>query len=106
MPADDYTSFSGGGALKLKGGRVSKGKKKKSKEKQPSDLERALCTGESSKTKERASSEKRDKDADKDADKPAEDEADAREPVDEYKTEAERRHEEYKRKKVRIHRNW
>ena len=43
MPSDDYASFSGGGALKLKGGKIGKNKKKK-KDK-ASDLERSLSTG-------------------------------------------------------------
>lgn len=97
MPSDDYASFGGGGALKLKGGKVSKGKKKR-KDK-PSDLERALSAGESSKTKELADDERHEKDADR----PKDEEEVGQEPVTEYKTDAERRHEEYKRKKVRIH---
>lgn len=42
MPSDDYSAFSGG-ALKLKGGKVKKHKKKKDK---GSSLEKALSTGD------------------------------------------------------------
>ena len=44
MPSDDYASF-GGGALKLKGGKVKKHKKKKDK---GADLGKSLSIGESS----------------------------------------------------------
>ncbi|PKS05324.1 hypothetical protein jhhlp_008698 [Lomentospora prolificans] len=40
MPLDDYASVGGGGALRLKGAKVSKSKKKKKKDK--AGLERAL----------------------------------------------------------------
>lgn len=96
MPSDDYASFSGGGALKLKGGKISKNKKKK-KDK-PSGLERSLSTGDAvdGKELEKSSSTKGTTDADK-----VEEEAPADDEPLEYKTDAQKRHEEYKKKKVR-----
>ncbi|KAI1776004.1 DUF1754-domain-containing protein [Hypoxylon cercidicola] len=83
MPADDYASVGGGGALKLKGGKVQKTKKKKSK---VSSLERSLSVDATS--KETESTPRGDsKDVDEEA-------------VTEHKTEAERRHEEANRKKM------
>lgn len=108
MPSDDYTAFSGGGALKLKGGKVSKSKGKKKKDKTAAELERALSTGDSadnnsSRDVEKAAGEnkKHRKDPQDEDERPAqeEEEDDGDEPV-EYKTEAQKRHEEYKRKKV------
>lgn len=96
MPSDDYAVFSGGGILKLKGGKISKNKKKKKD--RPTDLERSLSTGEASASKElekSSSSKKRSKDEERVEEEAPEEE----EPVD-YKTEAQRRHEEYKKKKV------
>ncbi|KAI1377474.1 DUF1754-domain-containing protein [Hypoxylon crocopeplum] len=89
MPADDYTSVGGGGALKLKGAKVQKTKKKK-KSKIP-NLERALSPEDVSPAKE---VEKAQRDGSKDG----EDEHDG--DVVERKTEAERRHEEAARKKM------
>lgn len=99
MPSDEYSSF-GKGALKLKGGggKVKKHKKKKDK---GSDLQKALSTGE-------ASGERRDSDAGADqlekrtkSRSPVEaDDDDGDDSVVRQKTEAERRFEEAKRKKV------
>ncbi|KAI4601756.1 hypothetical protein KJ359_010620 [Pestalotiopsis sp. 9143b] len=108
MPSDDYTAFSGGGALKLKGGKVSKSKGKKKKDKTAAGLERALSTGDSadnssSRDVEKAAGEnkKHRKDPQDEDERPPqeEEEDDGDEPV-EYKTEAQKRHEEYKRKKM------
>lgn len=107
MPSDDYTAFSGGGALKLKGGKVSKSKGKKKKDKTTAaGLERALSTGDSADGSARdvekaAGKKKHRKDPQDEDERPAqeEEEGDGDEPV-EYKTEAQKRHEEYKRKKV------
>lgn len=93
MPADDYVSAAGAGALKLKGGKIQKNKKKK-KTKAPT-LERSLTPGDSStstsKPKDVEDPGQRDS---KDADDGGEGE------VVEQKTEAERRYEEANRKKV------
>jgi protein FAM32A len=100
MPSDEYSSF-GKGALKLKGvgGKVKKNKKKDKK--QPSDLEKNLSTGESS---SRAVSEpKEDRQLSRRPTPGAEDGpgGDEAAPV-RYKTEAERRFDEAKRKKVSV----
>lgn len=99
MPSDEYTVF-GKGALKLKGGggKVKKHKKKKDK---GSDLEKALSTGETS-------GDHRDGDA---GEKEIEKRVKSKSPVEaddveegpvRQKTEAERRFEEAKKKKVSI----
>lgn len=108
MPADEYSSFGGGGALKLKGGKVTKHKKKKKdRSGAGSDLEKSLSTGE---TQSKSDEKRKDKkirepgsDEEPENKKKRDDDGndadgDAR-PV-EYKTEAERRHEEFQRKKV------
>lgn len=87
MPADEYASVGGGGTLKLKGGKVQKTKKKKKSKAQA--IERALSTEDDSTSKE---VERTPRDDGKDGE-----EGD----VAEHKTEAERRHEEANRKKVR-----
>ncbi|KAJ2980800.1 hypothetical protein NUW58_g6852 [Xylaria curta] len=92
MPADEYASTGTGGALKLKGAKVQKAKKKKKSKGQDKDksaaLERSMSTG----SKERDGS---NKDAERAA---TPDHGSDHEP--EYKTEAERRHEEAMKKKV------
>ncbi|KAI1092351.1 DUF1754-domain-containing protein [Rostrohypoxylon terebratum] len=93
MPADDYASVGGGGALKLKGGRVQKNKKKK---KTKSNLECSLSTTDDSASQD--AKQKQAREADK-ADKPRQDDGDD-EDIVEHKTEAERRHEEANRKKM------
>ncbi|KAI4859131.1 DUF1754-domain-containing protein [Hypoxylon rubiginosum] len=90
MPADDYASVGGGGALKLKGGKVQKTKKKK-KSKAPS-LEQSLSAGDDSTSKE---TERAPRDDGKNMDEGAVAVA-----VAERKTEAERRHEEANKKKM------
>lgn len=100
MPSDDYASFSGGGALKLKGGKIGKSKKKK-KDK-ASDLERSLSTGGSGGEAKLDPDKKRAKSKAIDDGRPEEaPEDDADEGLADHKTEAERRHEEAQRKKVR-----
>ncbi|KAI5856220.1 DUF1754-domain-containing protein [Durotheca rogersii] len=88
MPADDYLSV-GGGALRLKGGKVQKTKKKK-KSNAP-DLNRSLPAWDDSarqdvETPQQSDHRKDENDGDRD-------EA-------EYKTEAERQYEEANRKKM------
>ncbi|KAJ4389174.1 hypothetical protein N0V93_006637 [Gnomoniopsis smithogilvyi] len=84
MPSDDYASASTGGALRIKGAKVKKNKKKKSGR---SDLEKNLSTGEAS------SSKKSEQAA---GDESIEEEA----PSERRKTEAERRFEEARKKKL------
>lgn len=96
MPSDDYAPIGGGGALKLKGAKVSK-KKKKSKEK--ADLAKNLADGEGTvaKTKSPATNDNDDGEAEK----RSEGEDDAM--LGSRKTEAEKRYEEVKRKRVGFH---
>ncbi|KAI1750125.1 hypothetical protein F4782DRAFT_263103 [Xylaria castorea] len=92
MPADDYVSAGTGGALKLKGAKVQKAKKKKSKSKdkdKSASLDRALSTTP------------KERDGTKDVEKAATPDRESDpEPESEYKTEAERRHEDAMKKKV------
>ncbi|KAK8110542.1 uncharacterized protein PG998_006999 [Apiospora kogelbergensis] len=103
MPSDDYSSFGGGGALKLKGGKVTKHKKKKKDRGTGSDLEKSLSTGQNDNTalEEKKKKKKKSKESgsDNDDEKKRRDAEDDARPV-EYKTEAERRHEEFQRKKL------
>lgn len=106
MPSDEYAS-AGGGALRIKGAKVKKHKKKKAR----SDLEKNLSTGEPSSS---TSSSKKDPAAEQDAgeDAPQQQQGDeelekARRDGDDggpssksRKTEAERRFEEVRRKKL------
>ncbi|KAI1464631.1 DUF1754-domain-containing protein [Daldinia caldariorum] len=92
MPADDYVTAAGTGALKLKGGKIQKTKKKK-KTKTP-NLEHSLTPGESSNSKLKDVDDPRERDT-----KDAED-GDGDGDVVEHKTEAERRYEEANRKKM------
>lgn len=88
MPGDEYASVGGGGALKLKGAKVGKKKKRKDK----SDLEKNLATGEIAKV-DRAES--------KQEDDPEASRADEEDNVPESKkTESELRYEEFKKKRV------
>ncbi|KAI1391264.1 DUF1754-domain-containing protein [Hypoxylon trugodes] len=86
MPADDYTSIRGGGALKLKGGKVQKAKKKKKTK--AASPERSLSIADESSVIEAEKIQRGD----------GKDEEDTK--VVEHKTEAERRHEEANRKKM------
>ncbi|OIW29789.1 DUF1754-domain-containing protein [Coniochaeta ligniaria NRRL 30616] len=97
MPSDEYSSF-GKGALKLKGGggKVKKHKKKKDK---VSDLEKALSTGETSgEHRDGVIGEKQVEKRTKSR-SPVEDDEAEEGPV-RQKTEAERRFEEAKKKKL------
>lgn len=86
MASDDYTAVGGGGALKLKGSKVHKKKKKRDKK---TDLEKNLDTGKR---------EGPDPDKKKEADDEPRDEEDDR--PEAQKTEAEKRHDEIKKKRV------
>lgn len=109
MPSDDYTSVVGG-SLKLKGGKIKKHKKKKASDKGGSDLEKALDTGgrraksttpaleAEEETRSPLALSRRDKDDHQEREEEEDDQ-----PPTAYKTEAERRFEEARRKKVRRH---
>ncbi|KAH7264264.1 hypothetical protein FSOLCH5_010215 [Fusarium solani] len=86
MASDDYTAVGGGGALKLKGSKVHKKKKKRDKK---TDLEKNLDTGKR---------EGPDPDKKKEADDEPRDEEDDR--PEAQKTEAEKRHDEIKKKRL------
>lgn len=108
MPADEY-AVAGGGALKLKGGKVQKTKKKKktttTNKEGGSNLERSLAVveGESSKNVAEKQGKKKQRNEAKDTKSPENsDNDDGGENVADHKTEAERRHEEIQRRKVRI----
>jgi len=101
MPSDDY-AYVGGGALKLKGAKVKKNKKRKDR---PRDLERALSTSDGrSVTPDNNALTRRNGD-DGPPSNPGED-ISTRDPEQDdsvavsRKTEAERRFDEAKRKKV------
>lgn len=98
MPADDYVSTGTGGALKLKGAKVQKAKKKKSKSKDNKDksasIERALSGTPA------ADAPQLEKGHIEDAKKAVGTTGPDSDPEPEYKTEAERRHEEAMKKKV------
>ncbi|KAH9989040.1 DUF1754-domain-containing protein [Xylariaceae sp. FL0662B] len=96
MPADDYTSVGGGGALKLKGGRVHKAKKKK-KGSKLENLEHSIsASGDDSASKE---IERLRREDEKDGASHNESNPEKGD-VPEQKTEAERRHEEANRNKM------
>lgn len=90
MPSGDYSNV-GGGALKLKGGKVQKKKKKKDK----SGLEKSLAS-EDGAIVEKSSVPPEDRDKDGSAD-----EKDDHRPAPQ-KTESERRYEETRKKRVRF----
>jgi len=98
MPSDEYTGAAGG-ALKLKGGKIQKSKKKKSKSKDKdvsSKLERS-----SRSTSAVAESKDDNGNVAEKAATPATETSDHEEDhTTEYKTEAERRHEEAMKKRV------
>ncbi|KAH8733679.1 hypothetical protein BGZ61DRAFT_474340 [Ilyonectria robusta] len=89
MASDEYSVVGGGGALKLKGAKVHKKKKKRDK----SDLEKNI--GKEVAKKGNAAE---DKAKDKAKDKADEEDEDDRPVV--QKTESEKRHEEIKRKRL------
>ncbi|KAF4984943.1 hypothetical protein FDECE_16951 [Fusarium decemcellulare] len=91
MGSDEYTAVGGGGALKLKGAKVHKKKKKRDK----TDLEKNLGTGKR---------ERKDDGDDDDDNKRKKTDDEPRDEEDEehevQKTEAEKRHEEIKKKRL------
>lgn len=92
MPSDDYTSAVGGG-LKLKGG-ISKGKKKKKAKKDPEKDDSATTPAEKPPQNEDIAPIE-EKDAEEVADTKEEPEDD-----EDRKTEAEKKYEEMRRKRV------
>ncbi|KAH7249978.1 uncharacterized protein BKA55DRAFT_568484 [Fusarium redolens] len=88
MGSDDYAAVGGGGALKLKGAKIHKKKKKRDK----TDLEKNLDTGnkdDEKRKKRRKDEEEQDPHDEDDEDKP-----------EVQKTEAQKRHEEIKKKRL------
>ncbi|KAG5755065.1 hypothetical protein H9Q69_000162 [Fusarium xylarioides] len=89
MGSDDYAVVGGGGALKLKGAKIHKKKKKRDK----TDLEKNLDTGnkdeEKKKKKKSEDGEEQEPHGEDDEDKP-----------EVQKTEAQKRHEEIKKKRL------
>lgn len=105
MPSDDYAAV-GGGALRIKGAKIKKHKKKKTGK---SDLEKNLSTGEplstssSSKLKDReeiGKEGKKEKDGEEQEQKQEQEREEEEEPTERRKTEAERRFEEARKKKL------
>lgn len=85
MPSDDYAAAVGGGALRIKGAKVTK---KKRKNKNKTDLEKNLSAGEGKVTKSA-----------REGPAPAED-VEEDEAPNVTKTEAELRYDEFKKKRV------
>ncbi|KAH7318406.1 hypothetical protein B0I35DRAFT_478916 [Stachybotrys elegans] len=97
MPADEYSAARGGGALKLKGAKIEKKKKKSKAKRDKSDLARNLSAGEEDGGRARSGSpaEKRNRDDEELLDERGDDDAPAPQ-----KTESERQFEERKRKRL------
>lgn len=91
MPSDDYALSGGGGALKLKGARIDKKKKKK---RAKTDLEKNLSAGDSDSSKKLVRKEKADRQESEDGLEDEHGESVAQ------KTESERQYEETKKKRV------
>ncbi|KAM0301949.1 hypothetical protein HYE67_004283 [Fusarium culmorum] len=91
MGSDDYAAVGGGGALKLKGAKINKKKKKRDK----TDLEKNLDTG--SKDEETRKKKKKDT-ADNEDDERSHEHDDEKPEV--QKTESQKRHEEIKKKRL------
>ncbi|KAM0348019.1 hypothetical protein ACHAPU_004522 [Fusarium lateritium] len=89
MGSDDYAAIGGGGALKLKGAKINKKKKKRDK----TDLEKNLDISNKDEEKRK---KRKDKEVDDDEHRKEED--DERPEV--QKTEAQQRHEEIKKKRL------
>lgn len=102
MPIDDYASIGGGGALRLKGAKVSKPKKKKkSKDKDRADLEKALSDSGAGEGSSSAIVTKKSRKGDRDS--AADDDRDDEGAVHvTHKTEAQRKLDEVRRKRVRF----
>jgi protein FAM32A len=96
MPSNEYSSLGGAGALKLKGAKVKKHKKKRDK---TSVLEKALSTGDREELEKAGHDSEKDEGMDKtrEGSQGADEENAA---LGNHKTEAERRFAEAKRKKV------
>ncbi|KAL4722749.1 hypothetical protein ACLX1H_009984 [Fusarium chlamydosporum] len=90
MGSDEYAAVGGGGALRLKGAKIHKKKKKRDK----TDLEKNLDTGNKDEEKRK---KKKDKQGEEE-DEPRH--ADDEEKPEVQKTEAQKRHEEIKRKRL------
>lgn len=99
MPAGDYFSAGTGGALKLKGAKVQKTTKKKRSKSQSKDKDKSASLERSLSSTPGAETQLEERDGIKDAKKAAISGHES-EPEPEYKTEAERRHEEAVKKKV------
>lgn len=96
MPSDDYASAITAGALRIKGAKVKKHKKKKTGK---TDLEKNLSTGgEPSSSKSTITKE--EPTGDDDSEQPRKDEKATAPPPPRRKTEAEQRFEEARRKKL------
>ncbi|KAF4345234.1 DUF1754-domain protein [Fusarium beomiforme] len=87
MGSDEYAAAVGGGALKLKGAKIHKKKKKRDK----TDLEKNLDTGNKDE-------EKRKKKSKEEEDEPHNEDDEEKPEV--QKTEAQKRHEEIKKKRL------
>ncbi|SCN73876.1 uncharacterized protein FFB20_04459 [Fusarium fujikuroi] len=86
MGSDDYAAVGGGGALRLKGAKIHKKKKKRDK----TDLQKNLDTGNKDEEKRKKNSEDgEEQEPHDDEDKP-----------EVQKTEAQKRHEEIKKKRL------
>ncbi|KAM0561831.1 hypothetical protein ACHAPJ_003002 [Fusarium lateritium] len=90
MGSDDYAAVGGGGALKLKGAKIHKKKKKRDK----TDLEKNLDVG----NKDDEKKKKKRKDKEDDHDEPRDEDGEGKPEV--QKTEAQKRHEEIKKKRL------
>ncbi|KAI0911215.1 hypothetical protein F4824DRAFT_465489 [Ustulina deusta] len=99
MPAGDYFSAGTGGALKLKGAKVQKTTKKKRSKSQSKDKDKSASLERSLSSTPGAETQLEERDGIKDAKKAAISGHES-EPEPEYKTEAERRHEEAVKKKM------
>ncbi|CVK87071.1 uncharacterized protein FMAN_05761 [Fusarium mangiferae] len=89
MGSDDYAAVGGGGALKLKGAKIHKKKKKRDK----TDLQKNLDTGNKDE-------EKRKKKKSEDEEEQEPHDVDDEDKPEVQKTEAQKRHEEIKKKRL------
>lgn len=111
MPSNEYSAVGGGGRLKLKGSKVKDGrvdkprKKKKHPEQQPPEKSTEAEKEQEQEREQRASSElileKNASDGDNNRNSEKDDDSDGKRVV--YKTEAERKYEEQRKKRVCIH---
>ncbi|RMJ19802.1 hypothetical protein CDV36_000459 [Fusarium kuroshium] len=96
MASDDYTAVGGGGALKLKGSKVHKKKKKRDKK---TDLEKNLDTGKREGPDPDRKKKNKEVVNDDEEQQPREEEEEDDRPQAQ-KTEAEKRHDEIKKKRL------